>query len=156
MFVYRTNSLVYTEFILVPLCRKRFSLIYRNTLESVPGTNQYWAMSVKFLAQGNNNLALTGFEPMRLAILRLLVRRVNISTTPPLDELCVNVITVISYFISHIPHVFHKLPLLNLVCLCILYWFGWYMRQYIHLCKIRVTTNNCTSSQFRKQYYYFP
>ena len=24
------------------------------TLESVPGTNQYYAMRVKFLAQGNN------------------------------------------------------------------------------------------------------
>jgi hypothetical protein len=28
-------------------------------------------MSVKFLAQGNNDLTLTGFEPMRLAIMRL-------------------------------------------------------------------------------------
>ena len=33
-------SLVYTEFILVWLWRKL--LCYRNTLESVPGTNQYW------------------------------------------------------------------------------------------------------------------
>ena len=40
-------------------------------------------MSVKFLAQGNNDLSLTGFEPMRLAILRLLARRVNYSTNPP-------------------------------------------------------------------------
>ena len=66
--------LVYTEFILVRLWRKL--LAYRNTLESVPGINQYWAISVKFLAQGNNGLSLTGFEPMRLAILILLVRRV--------------------------------------------------------------------------------
>jgi len=27
----------------------------QTTLESVPGTNQYWAMTVKFIAQGNNN-----------------------------------------------------------------------------------------------------
>ena len=67
--------LVYTELILVRLCRKL--LAYRNTLESVPGINQYWAMSVKFHAQGNNGLSLRRFEPMRLAILRFLVRRVN-------------------------------------------------------------------------------
>ena len=73
--------LVYTEFILVWLCRKL--LAYRNTLESFPGTNQYWAMSVKFLAQGNNGLPLTWFEPMWLAILRLLVWCVNHSTTLP-------------------------------------------------------------------------
>jgi hypothetical protein len=30
-------------------------------------------MSVKFLAQGNNDLPLTGFEPMRLAIIRLFI-----------------------------------------------------------------------------------
>jgi hypothetical protein len=41
-------------------------------------------MSVIFLAQGNNGLLLTGFEPMRLAIIRLLVRRVNHSAMPPL------------------------------------------------------------------------
>ena len=65
------------------LCRKL--LAYNiETLKSVPGTNQYWAMSVKFLAQGNNGLPPTGFEPMRLVILRLLVRSVNHSTTPPL------------------------------------------------------------------------
>ena len=40
--------LVYTDFILVPLCRKL--LAYRHTLKSVPGTNQYSAMSVIFLA----------------------------------------------------------------------------------------------------------
>ena len=63
--------LLYTEFISAWLCRKL--LAYRNTLKSLPpGTNQYWAMSVKFLAQGNNGLSLTGFEPMRLAILRSL------------------------------------------------------------------------------------
>ena len=71
----------YTEFILVQLFRKL--LAYRITLDSVPGTNQYWAMSIKFLAQGNNGLSLAGFEPMRLGIIRLLVRRVNHSTTPP-------------------------------------------------------------------------
>ena len=72
--------LVYTEFILVRLWRK--FLAYINTFESVPGTKQYWAISVKFLAQGNNSLSVTGFKPMRLAILRL-VRHVNHSTTPP-------------------------------------------------------------------------
>ena len=41
-------------------------------------------MSIRFLAQGNNGLSLTGFKPMRLAILGFLVRRVNHSTTPPL------------------------------------------------------------------------
>ena len=65
--------LVYTEFILVRLCRKL--LAYRYTLESVPGTNHYWEISVKFLAQGNNGLPLTGFEPMRLALLKLLVHK---------------------------------------------------------------------------------
>ena len=82
----RASDLVYTEFILFRLCRKLFSL-YRNTLESVPGTNQYWAISLKFPAEGNNGLSLTGFEPMRLAILRLLVRRINLSTTSPPSEL---------------------------------------------------------------------
>ena len=57
---------------------------YRNTFESVPGTNQYWAMSIKFLAQGNNRQSLTGFEPMWLAIIRLLVRHANHLTTPSL------------------------------------------------------------------------
>ena len=58
-------SIVYTEFILFWLCRKLLG--YRNTLKSIPGTNQYWAISVKFPAHGNNGLPLTGFEPMQLA-----------------------------------------------------------------------------------------
>ena len=70
------STLVYAKFILVWLRRKL--LAYINTLESVLGTNQYWAISVKFLAQGNNSLSLIGFEPMRLAILRLLVRRTKL------------------------------------------------------------------------------
>ena len=78
------------SFILVQLWRKL--LAYINTLESVPGTNQYWAISVKFIAQRNNGLSLTGFEPIWLAILRLLVRRVNYSTTAP----CTNEFTRIS------------------------------------------------------------
>ena len=69
------------EFILVWFCKKLSA--YRNILESVHGTNQYWAMSVKFLAQGDNDLPLTGSEPMWLAILRLLARHINHSTTPP-------------------------------------------------------------------------
>ena len=67
-----TSSLVYTEFILVQMCRKL--LAYRNTLQSLPGTNQYIAMSAKFLAQGNNDLSQSGFE---------LVWCVKHSTTPP-------------------------------------------------------------------------
>ena len=55
-------------------------LAYINTLEIVPGTNQYWAISVKFLDQRNNGLSLTGLAI--LAILRFLVWRVNRSTTP--------------------------------------------------------------------------
>ena len=73
--------LVHSEFILVWLYKKL--LAYRNTLESVLGINQYWAMSVKFLAQWNNGLPLTVIEPMEQAISRLLVRCVNHSTTPP-------------------------------------------------------------------------
>ena len=65
------------------VCLWRKLLAYRNAFESVPGTNQFWAISVKFLAQGNNGLSLRGFEPKRLAILRLLVWRVNHSTMPP-------------------------------------------------------------------------
>ena len=40
--------IVYTDLILAWLYRKL--LPYRNSLEPVPGTNQYWAMSVMFLA----------------------------------------------------------------------------------------------------------
>ena len=63
--------LVYTEFILVQLFRRL--LAHRNTMESVPGTNQYWTMGVKFLAKGNNSLPLTRFEPMRLAKSEVLI-----------------------------------------------------------------------------------
>ena len=74
---------LYWIYFLVQLWRKLIA--YRNTLESIPGTNMYWAISVKFLAQGNKRLTLTGFEPRQLAILRLLVRHVNHSfTLPPL------------------------------------------------------------------------
>jgi hypothetical protein len=41
-------------------------------------------MSFKFLAQGNNRWPLKGFEPMRLAIIKLLVQRINHSAMPPL------------------------------------------------------------------------
>ena len=70
------------EYILVLSCRKLFA--YRNTLKSVPVTNQYWAISVKIIAQAYNGLPLTGFEPMGLAILRLLVWCLNHSITPSL------------------------------------------------------------------------
>ena len=63
-------SLVYTEFILVWLCRKL--LAYRHTFESISGTNLYWAMSVKFLARGNNDLPPTGLAPIWLAIFDVL------------------------------------------------------------------------------------
>ena len=56
-----TRSLVYTEFILVRMCRNLLG--YRNTPESVPGTNQYWAVSVKVLAQGNNRFPWQGLNP---------------------------------------------------------------------------------------------
>jgi hypothetical protein len=62
--------LIYTEFILVKL------QTYRHTSESIPGTNRYLAMRLKFLAQGNNGLPLTRFELMRLAIIRLLSQSV--------------------------------------------------------------------------------
>ena len=41
--------------------------LYRNTLESVPGINQHWAISVKFLAQENNNfnaVTISIFNPI--------------------------------------------------------------------------------------------
>ena len=66
-------------------------------------------MSVKFLAQ-KSGLSLTGFEPMRIAILRLLVRRVNLSTTALTDVLT---LLSIEIYIPHIlligPHTFHFL-----------------------------------------------
>ena len=74
------KKLFNTEFILVRMCRKLLAY-RRNTIESVPGTNKHFGMSVKFLAEGNNGLTVIGFEPMWLAILRLLFRRVNHSST---------------------------------------------------------------------------
>ena len=47
-----SKQLIYNDFSLVRLCKK--PLAYRTTLEFVPGTNQYRAMRVKFLAQRNN------------------------------------------------------------------------------------------------------
>jgi hypothetical protein len=70
-----TSMFILTWLISVWLSRKLKA--YRQTLESVPGTNQYWAMSVKVLVQGNNGPPLTGFELTRKAILRLLVKRDN-------------------------------------------------------------------------------
>ena len=75
------QMLVYNTFILIRLYREL--LAYRNTIEYVPGINQYWEMSVKFLTQANNGLPMTGFEPMRLSIFKLILRRVNHSNTPP-------------------------------------------------------------------------
>jgi hypothetical protein len=66
------------------ISRKLKAYRVRQTLETVPGTNQYWAMCVKFLAQGNNRLPLTWFEPTRRAILRLLVQCVNHLAMPML------------------------------------------------------------------------
>ena len=69
-------DLVYTEFILVHAFRKLLACV--DTLSNPflePSSN--CAMSVKFLAQENNSFPLTGFEPLRLAIPRLLVRHVT-------------------------------------------------------------------------------
>ena len=59
-------NFVYTQYILLD-CVGSCKI---NTVRSIPRTNQYWAMTVKFLAQGNNGLPMTGFEPMRPSILR--------------------------------------------------------------------------------------
>jgi hypothetical protein len=56
------SMLVYTEFILVLLCKKLRA--YKHTFESIPETNRDRSMHVKFLAQGNNGLPLTGFKPI--------------------------------------------------------------------------------------------
>ena len=71
----RFGILVHIEFIMVWLWRKLSA--YWNSLESVPGTNQYWAISVKQSCSRKQRLV-----PDRV-ILRLLVQRVNHSTTPP-------------------------------------------------------------------------
>jgi hypothetical protein len=71
-----TTGFKLSKFILV--CVGSCKLI--ETLESVPGTNPV----LLFIAQRNNGLPLTGFEPTRLAILILLVRRVNPTVTLPL------------------------------------------------------------------------
>ena len=43
------------------------------------------SMNVKFHGQGNNSLPLTGFEPMSLEILSLLVKHIDISATVPFN-----------------------------------------------------------------------
>ena len=50
-------------------------LLKKITLESVPGTNQYYAIRVKFLAQGNNGGFCWGSNSRMTDIHRLLVRR---------------------------------------------------------------------------------
>jgi hypothetical protein len=60
-------------------------------------------MNVKFLIHGNNDLPLTGFKPVRPAILKLLVRCVNYSATPPLFE--GNVMLVICEIIAKVSDV---------------------------------------------------
>ena len=62
-----------TEFMLVWLCRKLW--VHKHTLESVPVLSN--ELNVKFLAQRHNSFPMTGFEPMQLAILRLLAWCVN-------------------------------------------------------------------------------
>jgi hypothetical protein len=52
------------------------------------GTNQCCTMRVKFLAQGNKNLSLMRFEPMQIAIIRILVQCVGHSVMPPLNVIC--------------------------------------------------------------------
>jgi hypothetical protein len=71
---------VYTNIFLFD-CVERYKLI--ETLPNPflePTSIKQW----KFLAQGNNSLPLTGFEPTRSAIIILLVRRVKNSATPAL------------------------------------------------------------------------
>jgi hypothetical protein len=78
------------------LCRKLKA--YRHTFDSVLGTNQYWAISVKFLAQGNNDWPLTGFGPLLLAIIRLLVQRINHSVMIFVNS-CLNIF--LKYYDNH-------------------------------------------------------
>ena len=59
MLPFLISLLVYTEFILVRLWRKR--LAYRNSIESVPGTNQYWKIS--FLLKESTACPWQGFNP---------------------------------------------------------------------------------------------
>jgi hypothetical protein len=62
------TSLVYTEYILVWLCRKLTNTLLNTFLEPTSTA----AMSVNFNIKGNNNLLLTGFEPMQVAIITCL------------------------------------------------------------------------------------
>ena len=49
------------------------------------------------VAQGNNGLPLTGFEPMWLAIFRLLVRHVTHLTMPPQIQSCFRLFILIPF-----------------------------------------------------------
>ena len=80
---------------------------------------QYWTICVKFLAQRNNSLSLTGFEPMHLAILRLLVRCLNHSNTLPLSNFVVTWIFQVDY------HNFVQ----GLLILFI-FWYKKYLKEY--------------------------
>ncbi|XP_060601612.1 phospholipid phosphatase 1-like, partial [Ruditapes philippinarum] len=73
---------------------------------TVPGTNQYKAMRVKFLGHGNNGLPLAGFKPTRPAIVRLLVRRFNHRAMPPLNN-NIEVYVWIIFFQMFIIETFH-------------------------------------------------
>ena len=53
-------------YIFILLCIKL--QVYGHSYKSIPGTDQYWVMRVKFLAHGNIGLPLTEFEPMQLDI----------------------------------------------------------------------------------------
>ena len=78
-------------------------------------TNQYRAMSVKFLAHWNNSLPLTRFEPILLAILKSLVRGVNRSTTPPpCTRKCLD---IVQYFKFEVRIFLSKMYLLG-ICFC--------------------------------------
>jgi hypothetical protein len=71
--------LVYTEFVLRKSCVGSYK-----PRDSLPNLFPVaCAMRVKFLAQGNKDLLLTGFEPTQVAILRLLVQHVKHSAIPP-------------------------------------------------------------------------
>ena len=73
LIIFHIYMLLYTHFL--KFQRVENCWHYRNTIQSIAGIIQYWSMSVNFLTQWNNVLFRTWTEPMRLAIVWLLVWR---------------------------------------------------------------------------------